>query len=91
QRLVRTLKPKWHWILGKEGINAVAFNPDGRLLASGGDDKVVRLRDPATGQPVGGPLTGHTHWVRAVAFSPDGRLLASASYDGTVRLWGSEP
>ena len=65
----------------------VAFGPDGTLLATVGEDRTVRLWDPATGQPRGAPLTGHTGAVNAVAFSPDGSLLATAGADGTVRLW----
>src|SRR5690606_38879807 len=60
-------------------VQAVAYAPDGRLLASGDDGGAVRLWDAETGQPAGGPLTGHGGPVRAVAFSQDGQRLASAS------------
>ena len=69
-------------------MTAVAFSRDGKLLAAAGGDGMVRLWNPATGQPVGAPLPAGTGGgVTAVAFSPDGKLLASAGADGTVRLW----
>ena len=65
---------------------AVAFSPDGRLLATASADRTARLWDPAAGNCLR-TLTGHTSVVWAVAFSPDGRLLATASADRTARLW----
>jgi eukaryotic-like serine/threonine-protein kinase len=77
-----------HVFSGHTGIVwSVAFSPHGELVASGGDDGMVRLWNPVTRGPVGQPLAGHADAVRSVAFSPDGELLASGSEDGTVRLW----
>jgi WD40 repeat protein len=68
-------------------VTAVAFSPDGKLLATASDDGTARLWDPGTGQSVGQPLTRHTGAVYSVAFSPEGKLLATGSADNTARLW----
>jgi WD40 repeat protein len=67
-------------------VNAVAFSPNGRWLASGGNDGTIRLWDPATGK-LAMPLYGHTSKVAGLAFSPESTVLASASEDMSVRLW----
>jgi WD40 repeat protein/serine/threonine protein kinase len=70
----------------KHLINAVAFSPDGRLLASAAADRTVRVWDLAAGRTVL-TLRGHQDSVACVAFSPDGKRLATASQDKTVKLW----
>ena len=67
-------------------VNAIAFSPDGKLLASAGDDFVVRIWDLANGREVRA-LTGHGKEVFAVAFSPDGKVLASGAGEPNIRLW----
>lgn len=74
-----------------EGISALAFSGNSRLLAtaSGYSDPTIRLWQVESGQSAG-QLSGHAAWVIALAVAPDGQTLASASADQTVRLWNLE-
>jgi dipeptidyl aminopeptidase/acylaminoacyl peptidase len=70
-------------------LSALAFRPDGKLLAVG-SFREVRLVEPETGKVVAN-LAGEAEDVRALAFSPDGKLLAAAgglpARGGEVKLW----
>ena len=77
-------------------VQALAFNPDGTLLASGGFGDTVRVWDVANPtatandreEPAASAGTlPHPDTVNVLAFSPDGQLLASGDGDGVVRLW----
>ncbi|MFE6691870.1 hypothetical protein ACFVFQ_36050 [Streptomyces sp. NPDC057743] len=67
-------------------VDAVAFSPDGRVLATGSNDHTVKLWAPATHRLLA-TLPGHTDAVNGLAISPDGRTLATASNDHSVKLW----
>jgi WD40 repeat protein len=71
-----------------ESLSA-AFSPDGKLVAVGSSDNLVRLWDVATGKLVNSP-EGHLGDVRGIALSSDGRRLLSVGCDGTLRLWDTE-
>jgi WD40 repeat protein len=70
-------------------VYGLAFSPDGKLLAAGDMDGIVRVWPNTTGEPVGNPIDpdGINVEVSDVAFSSDGKLLVTAEADGNVRLW----
>jgi len=77
---------KGRWRGHKDGIEAIAYTPDGKVVASGSQDGTVRLWDAATGQQIGAPL-GNDAPVAQARFSPDGARVVAATGDKTARLW----
>jgi len=67
------------------GVFSASYSAEGRYLASGGSDGVVRLWDAVSGSCVE-EFPEHRGPVRSVAASPDGDMLASCSDDGTLLL-----
>lgn len=75
-------------------ITAVAFSPEGRLLAvasgTAGKSGIVRLHSLSDAAEAARPLavlSGHTDAIHTIAFSPDGQHFASAGYDRTIRVF----
>jgi WD40 repeat protein len=68
-----------------EGLNVMAWSPDGNRLALAGDDRAIRLYQVADGRFLAS-LAGHKRAPESVTFAPDGRTLASAD-PRTIKLW----
>jgi WD40 repeat protein len=67
-------------------VCAVAFSPDGRWLATAGEDTTVRIWDATSWEPRR-TLRGHTGPVSSLVFIPQSRRLVSGSRDHTVKVW----
>jgi tetratricopeptide (TPR) repeat protein len=69
-------------------LRSVALSPDGKTILTAGTEKLARLWDAETGQPIGRPLE-HSAYIAAAAFSPDGNTVLTGSFDRTARLWNT--
>ena len=77
-------------LLGHEKpVCSLAFAPDGKTLASGGEDNVLRIWRLDSDQQVT-VLRGHTSYVRGCVYSPDGQWILSAGRDQQIKLWHPE-
>ncbi|WP_170156036.1 WD40 repeat domain-containing protein [Umezawaea tangerina] len=88
--LAAAARPDVATFVGHSGwVLAVAYSPDGKTVASVGDDNTIRLWDVGTRSQIGDPLAGDNGVLSVLAFSPDGRTLAAGGFDSDdkVRLW----
>ena len=79
-------KLRWAQAGHLHGISALAFNPNGKMIASAGSDGTIILWNSVTGKQLAN-LAAHKDSVKALCFSPDGFLLASAGDDKRICLW----
>ena len=70
-------------------IRSVCFSPDGKLLATGAEDRKIRVWDINSGK-IRNTFDGHEQDIYSLDFARSGRLIASGSGDKTVRLWDIE-
>jgi hypothetical protein len=80
-----------HDLVGHAGrVLCAVYSPDGKRIATGGNDRDVRLWDSETFDPVA-RLGGHQDYVFSLAWRADSQQLISGSGDNTVRIWDTQP
>lgn len=68
-------------------VRTVAFDPSGRIVAAGQDDRTITFIDAVNKKVIGDPIKAHNHRITSIAFNPNGQYLISGSLDTTIALW----
>lgn len=72
-----------------KNVRGLAFNQDGTILASGGDDKQIILWSLSEDGLIK-TLNGHKQGVNCLVISQDGKYLASGDKHGEIMIWNLE-
>ena len=81
-----------HTLVGHSGqVHSVAFSHDGTKIASGSDDKTIKIWDMLCNWELVHTLSGCSDYVRTVAYNSDSTRLASGSWDKSIKIWDIPP
>ncbi|WP_414621155.1 WD40 repeat domain-containing protein [Calothrix sp. CCY 0018] len=72
-----------------EPVRALTLSPNGQILASGSDDKTIKLWNPTTGVLLR-TLNGHRDRIKSIIITPDNQTVISSSFDNTIRFWNPQ-
>jgi len=75
---------------GKTTTYAIAITPDGQMMLSGGNDRIITVRHLGTGKILR-TLTRHSDSIYALCLSQDGQIIASGGRDKTLKVWNLHP
>jgi hypothetical protein len=81
-----TTSSGWPHVLDGHYVNGIVFSPDGRFMATAGNDGLVQVRDGRTGRLIRN-WKAHDAQARQAAFSPDGTFLVTVGFDQTIKFW----
>ena len=81
------IKPNFYGY--SEAFRSVSFSSDLKHIASGSEDKTIRIWSVEHGTEIK-KIEGHANWVNSVSFSKDGKYIISASSDKLIKIWTLE-